>query len=62
MVYNIKRIDDDTIEHQIAGKTTIETGISKIDNLQVHLQDWVNQRKTIFKIHKVTNDLGLDLK
>lgn len=62
MVYNIKRIDGDTIEHQIAGLRMREVGIAGIENLQAHCQDWVTQRKQIFKITKVTNDLGLRLK
>ena len=67
MIYNIKRLDEDTIQHEIivGKKVNIlgkEVGISKLENLQSHLQDWVNQRKQIFKITKVTNDLGVKLK
>ena len=36
--------------------------IKEIDDLQTYLQDLVNQRKQIFKITKITNDLGIKLK
>ena len=67
MIYNIKKIDDDTIEHQLLdnGKIKVigrETGISKIENLQEHLQDWATQRKQVLRVKKVTNNMGIQLK
>jgi|TARA_B110000483_G_C17982005_1_gene460091 hypothetical protein len=62
MIYNIKRIDDDTIHHEIGGQVFKQVGITEIDDLQTYLQDLVNQRKQIFKITKITNDLGIKLK
>ena len=69
MIYYIKKIDDDTISHQLidkkTGKTTelgIEVGISQQENLQEHLQNWVNQRKQVLFIKFVKNDFGFKLK
>ena len=68
MIYNIKRVDEDTVHHELIKKdgTIIligkEVGISKLEKLQEHFQDWVNQRKTIFKLSSVTNNLGLKLR
>jgi len=69
MIYNIKKIDEDTISHQLIDNNTnrvielgVETGISKIENLKVHLQDWVKQRKQVLKIKIVKNDFGFKLK
>lgn len=70
MIYYIKKIDDDTISHQLINKKTgkitelgIEVGISQQSNLQKNLQDWVNQRRQVFKdIKFVKNDFGFKLK
>ena len=62
MLYHIKKIDNDTLEHHLAGHRTRESGISQIEDLQAYLQNWVDQRKTIFPIKKITNDYNLDLK
>lgn len=62
MIYSIRKIGTNTIEHDIAGIKSYETGIEKIDDLQAHLQDWVDQRKKIFKITKVNNNLGIVLR
>lgn len=70
MIYNIKKIDDDTISHQLINKKTsevtelgIETGIAKQENLKEYLQDWVNQRRQVLKnIKFIKNDFGFKLK
>lgn len=69
MIYYIKKIDDDTISHQLIDKKTgkitelgIEVGISQQENLQEHLQDWVNQRRQVLFIKFVKNDFGFKLK
>ena len=38
MIYNIKRIDDDTIHHEIGGQVFKQVGITEIDDLQTYLQ------------------------
>ena len=69
MIYNFKKVDEDTISHQLINKKTgevqeigIETGISQHENLKEHLQDWVTQRRQVFFIKTVTNDFGFKLK
>ena len=61
MIYNIRKIKADTIEHDIGGLKSIEVGVDQIEDLQAHLQDWVDQRKKVFKITKVNNNLGMVL-
>jgi len=68
MIYNIRQIDEDTIFHELIEEDgTIrplgkQVGISKAENLQESLQDWVDQRKTLFDLSSVTNDFGFELK
>jgi len=69
MRYNFKKIDEDTIQHQMINEKTgkiidlgEEPGISKIKNLKAHLQSWVTHRRDVFKIKSVTNDFGFKLR
>lgn len=67
MIYKITRISNDVIKHEIVKKgTTVlaeqELGVSSIPNLKKYLQEWVDQRKKLYPIKKVTNNLGYDLK
>ena len=68
MIYNIRKINNDTIRHELIHRNNklsiigTETGISKIENLEQHLQDWANQRRETLKITSVTNDFGYNLK
>lgn len=67
MIYKITRISDDVIKHEIVKKDTTvfveqEPDVSSIPNLKKHLQTWVDQRKKLYPIKKVTNNLGYDLK
>ena len=68
MIYNIKKIDDQFISHQLINKKTGEVtvlgteDISTIENLKEHLQDWITQRKQVLNIKFVKNDFGFKLK
>lgn len=68
MIYNIKKVDDQTISHQLIDKKTGKVttigieDISTVENLKEHLQDWVNQRKQVLKIKFIKNDFGFKLK
>ena len=67
MLYHIRKIDEDTIEHIIDGKSigkeiSITHNYGDLESLRKHLQEWVDQRKEFFALTKVTNDFGVDLK